>query len=685
MHRALILTDQLRSYLRPWLEAANLAGCRLVVALTGVLATSGSYTASAQEAANQSITIGGFSLARCHDDFGGYCGKIQRPLDSSNEVPGTINIGFEFYPRTDHGSPTQGTILVQEGGPGYSSTGTREGYLRLFGALRNSRDLLIVDKRGTGLSGPIDCRPLQDDSGLSAASIAACFKQLGEAASLYSTAAAVDDIAAVLDALAITQVDLYGDSYGSYVGQVFAVRHPGRLRSLVLDSTFPARGMTPWYETEWASGWRGIDLACQRSPSCRDVGGRATARLTAFLNTIRQNPLTGEAPDGDGTVSTITLDAPTLFMMINAAGGGPTLYRELDAAVRAYVAFGDKMPLLRLTAEQITANSLGGAEVGDFSLGLFVAVACSDYPVAFDRAAAPNERRHQVGATVAAMRSARPNLYAPFTYGEVEASPLNLERLTMCAEWAPSRPVTEAVPADASFPPVPTLILSGDLDSITSPEEGLAAALQFPAATFVAVRNLTHITAMSTQAVYVPPVGADFTGCVGPLITRFVDTLAADDTSCAQQVRPIRTVPAFAERVEQVAPALAVQGNIGSEAALKIASVAAETVGDVLARQFVNYGGSGVGLRGGSFTIAQTATGHDFQLQAVRWTLDVEVSGTVSWDQSTGEIRADLEVKGPGDASGPLSLSWNDRQTDAVARITGTLGGESVEAERLAP
>jgi pimeloyl-ACP methyl ester carboxylesterase len=220
-------------------------------------------------------------------------------------------------------------------------------------------------------------------------------------APLYSTAAAVDDIAAVLDALSIGQVDLYGDSYGSYVGQVFAVRHPDRLRSLVLDSTFPARGMTPWYETEWASGWRGMDLACQRSPSCRKLGGRATARLTAFLDTIRRDPLSGEAPDGDGTVSTVTLDAPTLFMMVNAAGGGPTLYRELDAAVRAYVEAGDKLPLLRLTAEQITANSLGGAELGDFSLGLFVAVACSDYPVAFDRAAPPDERRRQVGAAIA--------------------------------------------------------------------------------------------------------------------------------------------------------------------------------------------------------------------------------------------------------------------------------------------
>jgi pimeloyl-ACP methyl ester carboxylesterase len=237
--------------------------------------------ANGEEAPTRSISVGHLSLTRCNEDFGGYCGEVERALDPSGKVPGRIQIGFEFYPHKDASRPAEGAILVQEGGPGYSSTGTREGYLRLFQGLRNSRDVLIIDKRGTGRSGPIDCRPLQDDSDLTQASVAACFKQLGERASLYSTALAVDDIAAVLDAFNIDRVDFYGDSYGSYVGQVFAVRHPDRLRSLVLDSTFPARGMTPWYETEWASGWRGLDLACERSPSCRELHGRATARLTA--------------------------------------------------------------------------------------------------------------------------------------------------------------------------------------------------------------------------------------------------------------------------------------------------------------------------------------------------------------------------------------------------------------------
>jgi len=644
-------------------------------------------SAGAQEPAAKSIAIevGMLTLQSCNEELGGFCGEFHRPLDLSGRVPGTIAVGFELYPRTDLGSPDQGTILVQEGGPGYSSTGTRGGYLRLFSKQRASRDVLIVDKRGTGRSGPIDCRPLQDDSELSGSSISACSKQLGETASLYSTRLAVDDIAAVLDALRIGQVDFYGDSYGSFVGQVFAARHPSRLRSLILDSTFPVRGMTPWYETEWQSGWRGLDLACERSLSCRELGGRPTGRIAAFLDRIRRTPISGKAPDGDGTVSAVTLDAPTLFMMVNGAGGGPTLYRELDAAIRAFNERDDKVPLLRLTAEQRAANTLGGAKPGDFSMALFVAVACSDYPVLFDRTHKPEERREDVARAIAAMRVARPDLYAPFNYNEVEASPLNLERHTMCIDWAPTQHAVEPVSLDAPFPPVPTMVLSGDLDSITSPEEGLAAALQFPAASYVGIPNLTHITAMSTQAVHVPPIGADFTGCVSDLVNRFVDRLQAGDTSCAQRVRPIRTVPTFAERVEQVAPAKPLDGNGGTETDLRIASAAAETVGDVLARYFVNYYGSGVGLRGGTFTLEQTGTGHDFQLQDVRWAFDLGVSGTVRWDQSTGVIRADLDLKSPDRRDGRLSLNWNDRERDALVRIAGGIEGRAIEAERLAP
>jgi hypothetical protein len=232
---------------------------------------------------------------------------------------------------------------------------------------------------------------------------------------------------------------------------------------------------------------------------------------------------------------------------------------------------------------------------------------------------------------------------------------------------------------------VPTLVLSGDLDSITSPEEGFTTALQFPSATFVSVHNQTHIVAMSTQAVHVPPASSDVTGCVAPLVLRFVETLKAGDTSCTRQVRPIRTVPAFSEHIGQLAPARALNGNAGDEFALKAASAVAETAGDVLARFFVNYSGSGVGLRGGTFSFQQSESGYDFQLEQVRLTADLAVSGAIRWDQSTGEIQAELSLDGPDLGRGNLKLAWNDREADAAVRISGVIAGRSVSAQRIAP
>jgi pimeloyl-ACP methyl ester carboxylesterase len=665
----------------------SLRHVRIVVLSTIVLsiavAPAMAQETAAPAAGQEGLSVGDLALTACNEDFDGYCGAIPRPLDPSGTVEGTIAIGFEWYPATGDAA---GTIVAQEGGPGYSTTGSREGYLRLFEPLRGSRNILLVDKRGTGLSAPIDCQPIQGLADFEPDAVAACGEQLGEAAGLYGTAAAADDIAAVVDALDAGPVDFYGDSYGTYVGQVYAARHADTLRSIVLDSAYPALGLSPWFETEWATARRGLDLVCDRSPSCRAVAGRPGERLDAVLEKVRAAPPSGTAPDGDGTPTDVTVDAPTLFMAINGAGNNPVLYRDFDAAARAWLERDDPLPLLRTMAEAAAWGTPGGSDPGDFSVGLYLAVVCTDYPGVFDLAADPATRRAQVAAAMERERQAGNRIYAPFTVAEVAASPFNWERLDLCADWpAPTDRSPQPIAPGAALAAVPTMVLSGDIDSITAPEEGLMAALSFPDATFVPVRNLTHITAIGDQGIFVPPVGADFTGCVGNLVRRFIETLEAGDTSCAQSIRPIRTVPSFARQAAEVAQAEALPGNTADEAALRLASAAAETAGDVLSRYFVSFGGSGAGLRGGAWSLERFDTGYAFALDRVRWTEDLAVSGTIEWDQSTGLVNAMLDLAGPDGATGTLSLFWNDRDTDAIATIEGRIGEARVRAGRIAP
>src|ERR1700688_249091 len=204
------------------------------------------------DAQPQTITVGQLTLMLCNTDYTGYCGSITRAIDPQGVTPGSSTVGFEYSPRSDVSHPRLGTILPQEGGPGYSSTGTRDYYLAIFDALRDRRDVLIVDKRGTGLSSPIDCPALQTGS-LALSAVAACAKQLGNTAWFYGTDFAAQDIVAVLDALDIPNVDFYGDSYRTFVGQVLAGLYPEHLRSIVLDSAYPFRPPDPWFATDWAA------------------------------------------------------------------------------------------------------------------------------------------------------------------------------------------------------------------------------------------------------------------------------------------------------------------------------------------------------------------------------------------------------------------------------------------------
>src|SRR5450755_2003109 len=203
------------------------------------------------------ITVGELTLTLCQPDYTGYCGSINRPIDPKGVVPGKITVGFEYYPRSDLSQARLGTILPQEGGPGYSSTGTRDYYLEIFDALRDRRDILIVDKRGTGLSSPINCPAMQTGS-LALSAAAACAQQLGDTAWFYGTDFAANDIVAVLDALGINDVDFYGDSYGTFVGQVLAGLYPHRLRSIILDSAYPVRPPDPWFATDWAADRKSV-------------------------------------------------------------------------------------------------------------------------------------------------------------------------------------------------------------------------------------------------------------------------------------------------------------------------------------------------------------------------------------------------------------------------------------------
>ena len=529
------------------------------------------------------------------------------------------------------------------------------------------------------MSAAIRCEPLQSELVQTVHDVGVCGAELGSTADLFGTAIATDDLAAVLDALGTGPVDLYGDSYGTWFSQAFAVNHPERVRAVILDSAYPVIGEKPFYPFSAAYNRRNYDLVCQRSLSCRELPGTSRERIERLVEALRAHPFQGRAHDGNGILRPVAANPTSVAYGIFAGTMGEVIYRDLDAAARTFLENGDDEPLLRLFAENnLTAGfDQPGGPASAYSRGLFAAVSCGDYPQIYDMTVAPTIRRMQDEAAIARKQAAEPDIYAPFTIDEFRRMSLDVSVLDLCANWpvpSPAHPPQDSVAPGAMFPPVPVLVLSGDLDALTTPIEGKLAADLFPNAQQVLVANSFHVTAVD-----------DPDHCASAIARNFFDQLTPGDTSCAAGITEVRTVPNFATLVAGVQPAKPLPGNQATESDLKAAAAATLAAGDLIARWYVNTSGSGVGLRGGSFTYGAQTGLIRYTLNAIRWTTDMSVSGTIEWHFDTGAVRAKLQISGPGTSGGSLMATWMDRQPHSMADISGQIGGRKLLATMYAP
>jgi hypothetical protein len=375
----------------------------------------------------------------------------------------------------------------------------------------------------------------------------------------------------------------------------------------------------------------------------------------------------GRAPNADGVVRRVVVDIDMLIDLVTGAATSPVIYRELDAAARAVLRpHPYARPLLRL-AREITYTG-GGGPVRWWSEGLYAAVSCNDYPQPYDMRDRPSLRPAEFRRSVGRLDHNRPQVFAPFTVREWVHSSYGY--YDDCLHWpAPSHWV-HPVPRHADYPSVPTLVLAGDLDSLTSSEGARTTARAFPRSTFVRVANMTHVSAL-----------VDFDQCASRIVLRFVRTKHAGDTSCARRYHENRLVDSFVRRAADL-------GYNGPRR--RTARVAAATVADVLARWYTMAGRHGVGLQGGRFfTIGGAFTSDHpvarWKLSQVRWVRDVAVSGSMTWNRRTGTVRSRVKVDGSGAVPGWLVLRWNDLRRHAPATVRGRLGGESVHFGFPAP
>ena len=598
--------------------------------------------ASANAAEPRALTVGALTLTACDsvevEGSQAWCGTLPRPWDPALPESGTLNVGFVLTLPTGAAraaaaaprSSATSAIVALEGGPGWGGISSGTDFAEPFGDQLQTRGMLVMDQRGTGLSAPVDCDEELDTGETWRESIGLCAAKLGGRFDLFGTALAADDLAAVINALQLGPSNIYGVSYGTFFGQVFAGRHPELTRTLLLDSAYPVFGEEGWVETIGPSLTDALNRSCRRAPSCAKFRGSSSSRLSRVLKMLRTSPVRVTAPAPDGSMSKVSITPSDLAQTIIDAGYGGTTYSGVDAALRAALA-GDWLPLGRLINE---SQGSGSRPLGDGSTeandGLMYAVICQDYPQIVDMSSQPAARDDQQRAAVAAGRIAKARLYAPFTVDEFMAT--DWWDQDSCMDWPvsaryPSKPPT---PPSGGYGNQPTLVLSGDLDLVTTVREGAMVAAQFPNSRQIVVASGTH--------------GLTGNECVDGLVQEFIaepqPVVDGAGGECAANEPPVRLVSGYPRTSQGVTTDVA----------------AARTVTDLLDR-WRNGPDSrtikGHGLRGGTWK----AVGYDtvqFTLNQVKLYEDLPVSGTVRWDDE-GNVTASLKARGR-----TIALKWSD-------------------------
>jgi pimeloyl-ACP methyl ester carboxylesterase len=679
----------------------------LLAALLVALGAASAGAAPAQAAPPSKLLVGTQTLKRCASSPVSYCGKLSVPLDYGSPTGPHISIAYRWYPASaPPGGHASGTVVPVEGGPGYPSIGSVSfqslgaagGYSAMYGPLLGRWNMLAVDNRGTGQSTVLSCPALQNFSGATGTeafqqTAAACAQALDHrwkypngswvhASDLFTSAPAAADLAAVIKALELPRVDLYGDSYGSFFAQVFANRYPNLVHSVILDSTYETVDLDPWYRSSVDSMPAAFAAACGRAPACAAAAapGEAWARIGALARRLREEPVSGVVPGPTGAMEKVSMDVVGLVNLVSDAAEDQRIYRGLDAAARALLDAGDPAPLLRLYAQRLYEDeAYFGLPVREYSVELYVAVSCLDYPQLFDMNAGGATRAAELAGAEAALPA---STFSPFGTQEWIAQNQNTEAFTVCLGW-PS-PTVAQPPTSGMLPllppSLPVLVLGGELDTWTPPGDAPKVLAEIGGhARFIELANSTHV------------VGEGDTACGSTLVREFVqDPQAIDslDASCAPAVSPIHTVGVYPVALSEQPPIEPSPGGSASVAELQLAAAAVSTAGDAISRDAAIEAKLDHGLAGG--TVTAKHNGAVLTLDRDQLIPGVAVSGTVKLapdpiPEEGQTAFATLSVKAPGMHAADFTATWTTAGADAMAQIVGAVGGQPVSGSMPAP
>jgi pimeloyl-ACP methyl ester carboxylesterase len=157
-----------------------------------------------------------------------------------------IDLKLALLASTAAAPPADPVVLIA-GGPGQAATEAWPQATSSFAAMREKRNMIVLDQRGTGGSNALTCARSGDESESAydldrvRAETKACLDKVSAHADprFYTTTMALRDLEALREALGKPRFNLVGVSYGTRVAQQYAKTYPDAVRSVILDSAVP--------------------------------------------------------------------------------------------------------------------------------------------------------------------------------------------------------------------------------------------------------------------------------------------------------------------------------------------------------------------------------------------------------------------------------------------------------------
>ncbi|MFA1550391.1 alpha/beta hydrolase [Actinomadura chokoriensis] len=445
----------------------------LVLALALALAASGGATAAAAptESPSEPAATRLADPRPCAGKPGFTCSFLTVPLD--HRRPGAGSLRLQVATADNAGAP-KGVLLFLTGGPGQPGVPFADGIAARMPELAKNYRLVMIDQRGTGEFGAIDCPRLQAEVGSgdieppTPEAVAECAGVLGDRRHYFTTEQTVGDLDLLRRALGVRQMTVDGVSYGTMTGASYAVRYPQHVSRLVLDSVLPhvdPQGDDMLYLTGLRATARVLRDACEAAPAC----GFDPAADLAWLARNRKDAVL----IWDMLVTYEFLD-PTY----RDAGALPNGWGDAVAAIHE-ARHGDPARLDRL----LRILNSGGDDVTRYSSGLHIATICGDGHFPWGTSETP------VALRGAALERTRERLPSRATWPFTADTAVGNGFIQECLRWPWARHTAEPHRTAIS---VPVLLLNGDRDLSTPLEWAWEELRNAPRGKLVVVKGASH-------------------------------------------------------------------------------------------------------------------------------------------------------------------------------------------------